>query len=500
MSNGESYRLSRRAMLRFGALGAGATVLAACQPQVIEKIVKETVEVEKIVEKEVEKVVEQTVVVEVEAAPAKAALEGQVGTLWGISYEHHVKAYERCVNLFKQQTGAEMKIEPEAGAEKFIASLAAGAPPDIECAGSWFMGPLHVRNVLAPVNETVFEPLGVGTDAEWWWGDSLQAFEWQGKHYGVPLEANNCGQAVNVPVDDLEALGIRDQWPPHLESDPPMIFFESYEDLWDLAKQLQREENGEVVKWGLSSQGWDGENYISLLRTLLADEGSDWYDVNTDKFMVNTEAGIAAMQMHVETPVKLGIETQLDQHHVDAALAGKIALAKGNIGPSTAQGRELGYNYMLAGTPKVNGKLPLVAGVGGWGYIMPKEAKNPDLSIAFLQMMCTTAGQVEFSRIYGGSVSPAWAKLAGVFDHYADPTSGSPTVINGTVNQLFFGPQISFFGPGLHYTNSQAHSAIPTPVCAEVRMGNWTPAEACAEFQTRLEAAYAQYKEDLANL
>ncbi|MHB1296813.1 MAG: twin-arginine translocation signal domain-containing protein, partial [Anaerolineae bacterium] len=115
MSNRETYRLSRRDLLRLGAIGAGATVLAACQPQVVEKIVKETVEVEKVVEKEVEKVVEQTVVVEVEAAPAKAALEGQTGVLWGISYEHHVKAYERCCNLFKEQTGAEMKIEPEAG-------------------------------------------------------------------------------------------------------------------------------------------------------------------------------------------------------------------------------------------------------------------------------------------------------------------------------------------------------------------------------------------------
>ncbi|MHB1296641.1 MAG: ABC transporter substrate-binding protein, partial [Anaerolineae bacterium] len=423
-------------------------------------------------------------------------LEGQTGVLWGISYEHHVKAYERCCNLFKEQTGAEMKIEPEAGDQKFIAALAAGSPPDVECLMGVGCTQLFLRDILFPMEEAVFEPMGVDASDKWWWGDSIQVYEWEGKHYGVPLEANNVGQCVNVPVDDLEALGVLDQYPPHLDTDPPLVFFESYEAMWELAKMLQVEENGEVTKWGLSSKGWDAGSYLSILRSLLVDEGSDWYDANTDKFMINSEAGIAAMQMHAETPVKMGIETELDQSHVDAALAGKVALAKGNIGPSTAQGRELGYNYMLAGTPKINGKLPLVTGEGGWGYIMPKEAKNPDLSIAFLQMMCTTPGQTEFSRIYGGSVSPSWAPLVGVFDHYADPTSGSPTVKNGMLNQKYLAPQTSYFGLGDRYGGRTDATAM----ASEVRLGNMTAAEACAEWQSRAEALYAQYKEDVANL
>ncbi|MHB0857217.1 MAG: extracellular solute-binding protein [Anaerolineae bacterium] len=489
-------QVNRREFLRVSAAVIGASTLAACQPQVVEKIVKETVEVEKVVEKEVEKVVEQTVVVEVEAAPAKAVLEGQVGTLWGISYEHHVKAYERCANLFKQQTGAELKIEPEAGDQKFIAALAAGTPPDVECLMGVGCTQLFLRDILFPMDEAVFAPMGVDASDKWWSGDSMDVYEWEGKHYGVPLESSNCGQGVNVPVDDLEALGIRDQWPPNLDADPPMVFFESYEEMWELAKLLQVEEGGEVVKWGLSSKGWDAGPITGIMRSLLADEGSDWFDINTDKFMFNTEAGIAAMQMHAETPVKMGIETELDQNHVDAALAGKVALAKSNISVSGSPGRELGYNYMLAGTPKINGKLPMVTGEGGWGYIMPREAKNPDLSIAFLQMMCTTPGQVEFSRIYGGSQSPSWAPLVGVFDHFADPTSGAPTTKNALLNQQYLLPQISYFGLGHRYGGLNDAWAMGT----EVRSGNMTAAEAMAEWQSRAEALYKQYKEDLANL
>ncbi|MHB1296262.1 MAG: hypothetical protein ACYC4R_14870, partial [Anaerolineae bacterium] len=105
----------------------------------------------------------------------------------------------------------------------------------------------------------------------------------------------------------------------------------------------------------------------------------------------------------------------------------------------------------------------------------------------------------EFSRIYGGSVSPSWAPLAGKFDHYADPTSGSPTVLNGTLNQKYLAPQTTFFGIGNRITLGEGNSAA-WAMATEVRSGNMTAAEACAEYQSRCEAKYAQYKEDLANL
>ena len=73
---GMSAILSRRELLRRVGLGAAGLVLAACQPKVVEveKIVKETVEVEK----EVEKVVKETVVVEKEvqaAQPTRGPIE-----------------------------------------------------------------------------------------------------------------------------------------------------------------------------------------------------------------------------------------------------------------------------------------------------------------------------------------------------------------------------------------------------------------------------------------
>jgi anaerobic selenocysteine-containing dehydrogenase len=58
----EKKRIARRQFLVYSGLATAGTVLAACQPQVVEKIVKETV----VVKEEVEKVVKETVVVKEE--------------------------------------------------------------------------------------------------------------------------------------------------------------------------------------------------------------------------------------------------------------------------------------------------------------------------------------------------------------------------------------------------------------------------------------------------
>ncbi len=66
----------------------------------------------------------------------------------------------------------------------------------------------------------------------------------------MPTECNGVGNMVNVPSEDVIALGLEDQYPP-LNGE---VYFESYESMWELGKALQVEEDGKVTKWGLSSQ------------------------------------------------------------------------------------------------------------------------------------------------------------------------------------------------------------------------------------------------------
>jgi ABC-type glycerol-3-phosphate transport system substrate-binding protein len=291
-------------------------------------------------------------------------------------------------------------------------------------------------------------------------------------------------------VDDVEAAGLSDQYPP-TNGEP---FFESYESMWELAKALQVEEDGKVTRWGLSSKGWDNQSYLGILRTLLANEGTDWWDNNAKQFNINTEAGVKAMELFAETPVKMGIETELDQNHSDAALAGKVALARGSTGPSL-QGRALGYNYFMSGVPKVIGsEPPLLVGEAGWGFAAPKNARNAEVAIDFLQMMATEEGQRTYSMIYGGLV-PAWAGLVGDFSYIADPSEDSPNVLYAKLSMEYLLPQTQYYGEGFGYPAQV--DGIGGEICSLVRQGQLTAAEAVQQYQERAEAQYQQFLEDI---
>ena len=174
-------------------------------------------------------------------------------------------------------------------------------------------------------------------------------------------------------------------------------YFDSYTSMWELAQSLQTEEDGTVVRWGLSSKGWDAQSFLGIARSLLAAEGTDWWDNDNKNFNIDTDAGVQAMELFVATPVAMGIETELDQNHVDAALAGKVALARGN-GTPMIEGHKHGYSYELTGAPRVTPPdAPLFVGEGGWGFVAPRQSKQPDVSIAFLRMVGTLEGQTEYA-------------------------------------------------------------------------------------------------------
>ncbi|MEZ4863589.1 MAG: extracellular solute-binding protein [Caldilineaceae bacterium] len=465
-----THGLSRRTFLKFTAGVLSVSTLAACMP---------------------------AAPAEQEAASgesAAAAPETKTGTLWGLQYDPHVETYNRLAALFKEKSGVTLSVEPQGWPleTKLIAALSAGTQPDVICIMGKVMIPLHIQKAIMPLKESVYDAQGVDP-AKDFIGDAIGAYTWEGELYGVPTEVNSVGSFVNVPVDDVKAAGLETQYPP-TNGEP---FFASYESMWELAKVLQVEKDGKVERWGLSSKGWDNQSYLGILRTLLAQDGADWWDNNDKKFNINSEAGVKAMQLFAETPVALGIETELDQNHADAALAGKVALARGSTGPAL-QGRALGYNFFMSGVPKViEGEPPLLVGEAGWGFAAPKNSHNPEISVEFLRMMATEEGQRTYSMIYSGLV-PAWAGLVGKFDHFADPSEDSPNVLYAKLSMDYLLPQTQYYGEGFGYPAEV--DGIGGEICSLVRQGELTAAAAVQQYQERCEAQYQQFLEDTKNI
>ena len=422
--------------------------------------------------------------------------EQRQGVLWGLQYDPHVEAYQRLADLFAEQGGGTFEVQPQAWPipPKVIAALAAGTQPDVACIMGEQLTSLHLHQALVPCTEQVYNQMNVDPEEDFV-GDAIGAYTWQGEIWGVPTEANGVGNMVNVPSEDVIALGLEDQYPP-LNGE---IFFESYPSMWALAQALQEEEDGKVTKWGLSSQGWDDMSYLGILRTLLDSKGEDWWDLENKQFNINTEEGMEAMRLFVETPVEMGIETQLDQNHVDAALAGKVAIARGNGTPSLPMSWELGYTYLMCGAPMViEGELPIFAGEGGWGFISLKQAKNPDMAIEFLRMLVTHEGQLEYAKIYGGAAHTCWKDLVGVYDHFTSPDPDGPQVGMAKILQEHLQPLTRFEGVGFG-SIAEIGSAI-TDACSEVRQGNIGSEEAVEMIQSRCEAQYQEWVSDVREL
>jgi len=123
-------RLSRRALLRAGMVSAVGMIVAACQPKVVEveKVVKETVEVEKVVEKVVEKEVqvekEVTRVVEQQVAAPREPISLRVGKFAGDAWDFDVIWSKK---FMEENPGITVHVEDVVYAEMFKKGLALGA-------------------------------------------------------------------------------------------------------------------------------------------------------------------------------------------------------------------------------------------------------------------------------------------------------------------------------------------------------------------------------------
>ena len=422
-------------------------------------------------------------------AAAGAGLDGKTGILWGLKYDPHVDAYNRLAAMLKTKTGATLKVEPQDWPieTKLITALAANTPPDAVCIMGKVLPPLHMQKTLLPLSDLVYKPTGIDPYKDYF-PDAAGAYTWENEIWGVPVEVNSVGTMVNVPVDDMKALNLSDKYPPANGK----VYFESYEDLYALGQALQTKEGQNISKWGLSSQGWESISLLGIVRSL----GVDWWDKDSQKFNLDSEAGVKAFEYLVEKPVKMGIETQLDQNSNEAALQGKVAIVRGNTGPSL-QGKDLGYIYEMTGAPKINGKDPLFIGEAGWGFVAPKTAKNQDIAVAFLQMMATPDGQREYSKIYGGLISSS-RSLASGFEWFKDPSPESPNIKAAKLMVEALLPNTVYYGEQFGYA-SEVDKACAA-VCADVRQGKFTAAQGAKELQTLLETQYKQYQDDVKKL
>lgn len=325
-------RFTRRALLRGAlAIGAGA-IFAACQPKVVEKIVKETVivEKEKEVEKPVEKVVEKTVVVEKEKVVEKVVTavptamgpitinlfaRGSKGTGDLAVMEAQLKAYN-FAEKFPNIKIEEMGVPSEQEYLTKLLTMAAGGKM-----GSVFWNSIGLCNYQRFAIKGMMIDLIPFIEAEKFdiddfYPGGIKAVTLEGKLYCLPWRVHPGVGGIAYNRNLFQEAGVpepQDGW--------------TLEDLVSTAKALTKDTNGDgrIDQWGYVQSRQDYLGWVLFIRAFDGWEISD--DWKTCLF--NTPEAVKGLTWHYDTYWTYKIQPPamaVEKSTWDMMLSGKIAM------------------------------------------------------------------------------------------------------------------------------------------------------------------------------
>lgn len=473
--------IGRRDFLKATALLLGTSLFVSCAPQAAPT----TAPAEPQGDGGSAPVAEEPTVAPVEEAPAskKEIIK------WGLKYDPHIARYENMAKAYQEKTGVKVVVQPQDDPfGKPLIALAAGNAPDVACVMGKGLPPYLVKNAVLDLTDAVYNAIGTDIEKDWY-GDGIPCYTYDGKIYGVPTEVSGISVAGCWPTRDL----------PEEEAKlyPPLNGkkkFDSYEQMWELAKKLQVEQDGKVIRYGISSAGWEFSNFSSILAQL----GREWWDPANQTFDFANEDSVKAFQLLVETPVKMGIEAEQGDSQTNLAQQGKVAIARGNVAVMFfLEEIDAWFEPFIPPDPDPS-KPPKYMGEGGWGFITLSKVANPEGAIDYLKWAASFDGQKAWLEANTGNyIWPGPLRKSmelPVFEKNGNPYHD--IIIDMIFTVIEMQPYQTFFGCLCGYIG-QIESACAT-LCSEIRQGNKTSEQAAEELQEMATNQFEQWKTEVA--
>ena len=416
------------------------------------------------------------------AAEMPAGIEGREYILWGLQYDPHVERYHMLTDAFEEETGAVAIVEPQAWPleTKVISAMAAGTVPDVTCIMGKQLVPLLEQEALITMEEAVFEPAGIDPDGVLQPGRDRRLLL-QRKPLGHPGR----GQQRRPGGRRAHRLGRRGRGRCHGHLEPGAGT--------GLVRQLRI---GMAAGRNAAADGRRRQCYgLGHERPGLGQPNLDghharsWatlWDPDNQEFFLDSEEAMEALRLYVDVPIfERGIETHLDMHHMNALLAGRVAIGVGNNAMAGEAAKIDVPVESVARPPTTPGQDPLFVGEGGWGFEVPKQAENQEIGIKFLQFMCTYDAQYIFAGIYGGTM-PAAAEVM-----HSDIYQGDDPVKSSVRRDVMVLPNTVYYGWGFGIPSEMER--ITSTAITQVRTGELGIAEACDQMQAEMIQHHAQW-------
>lgn len=480
MITNDGEKLTRRQMIKaFGTMAAAGTIAACVAPTTTQPAAAPAAE--------------QPAEAEKPAAEAPAAAASGELILWGLKYDPHITKYEALGKAFTEKTGIKVVVQPQDDPfGKPLVALAAGTPPDVACVMGKGLASYLPKNAVVAIDDSVYKAAGSDVEKDWF-GDGIPCYTWRGKIYGVPTEFSTISLAGAWPTEDLKYNKITADEAKLYPPKNGKIQFDTYEQMWELAKKLQVEQDGKTIRYGLSSSGWE----FSYVSSMLHQMDRKWWDADARKFDFDNDDTIKVLQLLVETPVSMGIETDQGDTQTNLAQQQKVAIARGNIAVLFFL-EEVGLWYECFTPPNADPTKPnKFMGEGGWGFITLPRVANQANATEFLKWLTTVEGQQVWMTNYVANYMvpvplikanehPMWDETG---DKYSD------VIRQMYKSQFAMLPDQTFFG-GEWYIG-QVETAV-SDVCTQIRAGKLDSAAGAKLLQERAVNQLQQWDADTA--
>ncbi|MFO7918982.1 MAG: extracellular solute-binding protein [Anaerolineae bacterium] len=397
----EQKSMSRRKLLKLMGLGAAATTLAACQPEVVEKVV--TKEVEKVVKETVEVEIEKEVETEVTRVVGEEPVEISGEIIWDTFRGVGTGWNEERISTFEEQH-PDMTVEfrPLAGASqqenyaKMYAMQAAGDLGDVIA-----FDPSHYHfwraiesDIIAPLDEFASaEPDGF---FDQWYEWFIEIQYYQGELYGLPSWGWSGPDCMVTNKYDFDQAGI--------ELPEPTSHDTSMDQIAEWAHELY-EEGGEHFGLGLGY----GEGQIVVL--CRAFNGFFLNEEGTECLILEDEGAQEAFRWIYDMAVEDQILPRPGELDFEPALtAGKLSMYNQGslhvrnwrdiIEDQEIEDRAEAWQILYP--EREDGRYPSQLRGGTWNVHQGTE--YPQASWEFVKHLSNTEGILGFN-LYGGNYS-----------------------------------------------------------------------------------------------
>jgi multiple sugar transport system substrate-binding protein len=393
-------KLTRRDFLRMGTVTVAGSIVAACQPQVVEKTVEIEKEVEVTRQVEVEKEVEVTVVAPGEE-PVTLSLQNWFGEgdmwAWQIGLDKVKAAYPNINIKLEYNDYGETAV-------KIIARAAAGDMPDLIMASNEHTPILACSELLLDLNPYIeLEP---DVDPDDFAAGVSQGFNMWGRWWGFAYDHSTWGVFYNKTLFDEAGV----DYPPSEGGEPWTM-----EEFVETAKALTKPDGEQWGVWFPENQYLDscfiysarGRNFDDDLRTCI---------INSPESAAGIQAIVDVMHKHkvAPTPAELAGAT------VDYFSSGIAAMHVNGQWDLHSKNTTCDFPFDIAYLPILNMKRGVT---GGSGFCISATSEHPNEAWKWLKMFTSAEVlSVMVGRTGRGiparwSATPAYLEAEGRAEH-----------------------------------------------------------------------------------